>query len=107
MKRIKLARKDTENLQGVFIAMEDIKAGDAVVLEDEQVEKEQIPCSCPKGGLVGENELPCEKCGGSEWAEKAPELPEELEEVSTALNPVEEIIIKRLNQLIRHLKAKE
>jgi len=29
----------------------------------------KIPCDCPKGGLVGENELLCEKCGGSEWIE--------------------------------------
>ena len=29
--------------------------------------KYKIPCSCPKGGLIGENKLVCEKCDGSEW----------------------------------------
>ena len=28
---------------------------------------EPVPCDCPKGGLAGENEIPCDKCGGSQW----------------------------------------
>lgn len=32
---------------------------------------EKVPCDdCPKGGLVGENEIPCDTCGGSEWYRK-------------------------------------
>lgn len=36
-------------------------------LEEEIEGMDKIPCDCPKGGLVGENELPCQKCDGSEW----------------------------------------
>lgn len=35
-----------------------------------EIMNKPFPCSCPKGGLVGENELPCDRCGGSEWVKK-------------------------------------
>lgn len=34
---------------------------------EDMLVKYKVPCTCPKGGLVGENELPCDECGGSEW----------------------------------------
>ena len=33
----------------------------------EELARYTTACDCPKGGLVGDNELPCEKCGGNEW----------------------------------------
>jgi len=27
----------------------------------------KVPCDCPKGGLIGENETICPKCNGTEW----------------------------------------
>jgi hypothetical protein len=33
----------------------------------DEILNNKIPCDCPKGGLVGEEEKVCEKCGGSEW----------------------------------------
>lgn len=27
----------------------------------------KVPCDCPKGGLIGENEIVCPKCNGTEW----------------------------------------
>lgn len=29
--------------------------------------KKLIPCDCPKGGLIGEEERVCPKCNGVEW----------------------------------------
>ena len=34
---------------------------------EERLSIYKVPCDCPKGGLVGDAELPCEKCDGSEW----------------------------------------
>ncbi len=45
------------------------------ILEDELLNY-KVPCSCPKGGIWGEDsdqEHICEKCGGSEWV-----LPEDI-----------------------------
>ena len=46
---------------------------------EERLSIYKVPCDCPKGGLVGDAELPCEKCDGSEWM-----IPENITQALTA-----------------------
>lgn len=34
---------------------------------EDKLAKYKVPCSCPKGGLVGLEERPCERCDGTQW----------------------------------------
>ncbi len=53
----------------------------AVVVEiDEALCTLKGPCDCPIGGLVGENERPCERCGGTEFV-----YPSEIDRLKTTL----------------------
>lgn len=42
--------------------------------QDKEKKMKKIPCDCPKGGRIGENEIVCPKCNGTEWIENDQEI---------------------------------